>query len=690
MARASEDPLNKVVALLDQLEAKIQQEGEAEAKSFKEFTSWCQDAARNKKYEIQTATDKKAKLEASIGKLTADAEAASAKIEELAGSIANDEADLKGATQIRDKEYTDFSLSEKELMESIDTLGRAITIIEREMHRNPAAFAQIDTTNLNTLVTSITAVVDAASFTAADKQRLYALVQSRDSEGDEDGPPAAAAYKSHSSGIVDVLEDLKERAEEQLSGLRKAETNAKHNYEMLKQSLEDQMAADTKEKSNTQQNMKSAEEEKASAQGDLQMTVKSLADGQAALETVNGDCLTTAADHETTKKDREEELKVIAEARKALQETTGGAVSQTYSFFQGAAATGSRLHTSTDLAHAEVVMLVRKLAKEHHSAALAQLASRIAAAQKFGNGQDPFAKVKAMITDMIAKLQSEAGADATEKAYCDEQLSKTEDKKAELQHDLEKLTSKIDRASSASAGLKEDVKQFQSELAALTKSQAEMDKIRYASHQEYVQAKAELEQGLEGVRRALSILREYYGSGANAAMLQDGGDLAQAMQQPAPPTQHSKASGAGTSIVGLLEVVESDFAKSLAAEETEEADAESEYQKTSQENKITKTMKEQDVKYATQEYKSLDKSIAEFSSDRETTDAELTAVLDYYAKIQERCIAKPETYAERAERRKAEIDGLKEALKILEDEASSFAQQGRRGGVRAHFLGFRQ
>merc|ERR1719379_1289390 len=140
------------------------------------------------------------------------------------------------------------------------------------------------------------------------------------------------------------------------------------------------------------------------------------------------------------------------------------------------------------------------------------------------------------------------------------------------------------------------------------------------------------------------------------------------MQQPAKPAQHAKASGAGGGIINILEVCESDFATNLAKEESEEADAASEYETTTQENKVTKATKEQDVKYKLQEATALDKTISELSSDRDTTNNELAAVNEYYGKIKERCIAKPETYEERKARREAEISGLKEALSILQNE----------------------
>merc|ERR1740127_29371 len=108
------------------------------------------------------------------------------------------------------------------------------------------------------------------------------------------------------------------------------------------------------------------------------------------------------------------------------------------------------------------------------------------------------------------------------------------------------------------------------------------------------------------------------------------------MQQPAAPKKHKAAGGAGGSIINILEVVESDFTKNLADEENEEADAVAVYEKTTQDNKLANTMKSQDVKYKTKEYKGLDKSISELSGDRDTTNTELSAVLDYYAKIKDR------------------------------------------------------
>jgi len=316
---------------------------------------------------------------------------------------------------------------------------------------------------------------------------------------------------------------------------------------------------------------------------------------------------------------------------------------------------------------------------------LAQLASRLSVVARYGgkDGADPFAKIKGLIGDMIAKLEKEAEAEATEKAYCDEQMAKTEAKKAELDDTIAKLTNKIDRASSRSTSLKEEVVELEADLAALAKTQAEMDKIRAEQSANFKTAKADLDAGLGGVRKALSVLREYYGGAA--ALLQDDSKFNNFMQQPAAPQSHGKASGAGGSIINILEVCESDFATNLAKEESEEADSAENYEKTTQENKVTKSTKSQDAKYKTKEATGLDKEISELSSDRVTSNTELSAVMEYYGKIKERCIAKPESYEDRKARREAEIEGLKNALSILENEAA-FMQRSRKGH-KARFMG---
>ena len=141
-----------------------------------------------------------------------------------------------------------------------------------------------------------------------------------------------------------------------------------------------------------------------------------------------------AQDHDATVAARTEELKVIAEAKKILVESTGSAAAASFVQLSATATASSKAST----AGKKVASMVKKLAQKQHSNALAQLASRIEAVVRYGGqaGEDVFAKIKGMIGDMITKLEEEAANDATEKAYCDEEMAKTEAKKADLEGTL--------------------------------------------------------------------------------------------------------------------------------------------------------------------------------------------------------------------------------------------------------------
>merc|ERR1719160_141083 len=178
----------------------------------------------------------------------------------------------------------------------------------------------------------------------------------------------------------------------------------------------------------------------------------------------------------------------------------------------------------------------------------------------------------------------------------------------------------MDSMSAKSAKLKEQIAELEKELAGLAKTQAEADKLRAEEKAAFEKNSAEMEKGVKGVQMALKVLRDYYAKGDKA---------------------HSSSDGAGGGIIGMLEVCESDFTKSLAEMTATERTAASEYEKTSQENKITKATKDQDVKYKTKEFKGLDKATSEATADRATVSDELDAVNEYYSGIKERCIAKP-------------------------------------------------
>jgi peptidoglycan hydrolase CwlO-like protein len=133
------NPLGKVIELLESLSAKITAEGEAEAKAYKEYFEWCEDVTRNKQFEIKTAKAQIEKLESTIQKAASDIESSATKIDELAASIASGESDLNDATLIREKEAADFAASETELVDIVDTLDRAIRILDREMQKKPSS-----------------------------------------------------------------------------------------------------------------------------------------------------------------------------------------------------------------------------------------------------------------------------------------------------------------------------------------------------------------------------------------------------------------------------------------------------------------------------------------------------------------------------------------------------------------------
>merc|ERR1719359_2571121 len=236
-------------------------------------------------------------------------------------------------------------------------------------------------------------------------------------------------------------------------------------------------------------------------------------------------------------------------------------------------------------------------------------------------------------------------------------MSETKAKKEDKEDELDTLNTKIDKATSKIATL-------EAELAEIAKVQKEADELRAKEKAAWAEAKSDFSQGLEGVRMALDVLRDYYASKDEALIQQ--------------PTGHSKATGAATGIIGMLEVVESDFSKMLAEGQVTEDQAIKEYETLSKDNEVATATKTTEAEYKTKDSKETAARLAGLEDDKGVAEKEYSAIMEYWEKLQPMCVAKPEPYAERKKRREAEIAGLKQALEILENESAPAFLQIRR------------
>merc|ERR550532_3895548 len=181
-----------------------------------------------------------------------------------------------------------------------------------------------------------------------------------------------------------------------------------------------------------------------------------------------------------------------------------------------------------------------------------------------------------MINVLIERLQKDATTDASHKAYCDKELGNTLEKSTNKKALLKKLSAQIDTMTARSAKLKDEVVELRKALASLAKATSDMTTLRQAENKQYLANKVEMEEGLEGIKLALKRLREYYATEDKA---------------------HAAGSGSATGIIGLLEVIEADFTKTLAEMTASETSSQADFDEETRENEVERTAKEKDVEY---------------------------------------------------------------------------------------------
>jgi chromosome segregation ATPase len=452
----------------------------------------------------------------------------------------------------------------------------------------------------------------------------------------------AAKGSGGSDAILETLEEMQDKSEGTLSDARQEELGKAHSFAMVKADLENELKSRQEELAKATHAKQVSTEALAQADKDLASTKAALKDDTHFVQDLHKKCMLEAQEWEITHRDSVAELTALDSAKAILSKKFAASLLQTRST--------QRLKlrlSSTGDAKSRALRAIQQLGKKFHSTALVSLAYRAAA--------DPFAKVRGMIEDMIKKLMQEAAEEAEKKALCDKDISESQAAKDDKEGGIAKLDARIEKAESAIAELTEGISVLSKEIAEINTAVKEATAIREEEKSVFMVADKDLSESQEACAAALEVLQEYY----------EGGSFMQVSAQTRTKTASEGNDGSG--ILGVLELAESDFAQNLAEIRSAEKVAVDEYNVLMQDSKMSLAIKETEMKGKQSEVKSTKVGLRDNSADKEGLSSELDAVLEFLDMRQRECETKVPSYAEIKAARDAEIEGLKEALKILEE-----------------------
>jgi len=640
--KATVTPVQKVIELLQGMVEKSKKEKDDEAAQYNSYKQWCDETTVEKTRRIKEANEQIDTLKADILKYEADITELTKVIADHDEDIATWTNDIKAATNVREIEEADYEATHTDYSESIDALGRAIKVLKDSAKDVPqASFAQLSNLKKYSLIP------DEA------KQAIDAFFQDQDDAFSVQ--PATAAYEYQSHGIIDMLEKLLNKFTDELTDLEKEEGESKHAFKMLIQDMDAQIEDSTRRRDEKAAEKADKMQAKAKAESDMQDAIKTRDDDIKYLADVTATCEQKASDFGSRQQLRADEIKALEEAIKILssESVSGNAEKHLPSFVQTKSVTLAQLRSDGRSPKQKTVAeYLRIKSKELNSKVLATLAVRVNA--------DPFVKVRKMIKDLIARLQAEAAEEAEHKGWCDTELATNEATRKEKTEAVEMLHAEIDELEASIAKMTEEITELQKAIAELDAAVKEATEMREAEKAKNTETIGDAKEASEAVSKAMAILKEFYAKAGEATAF---------AQQPEIFDSPYKGNQAGAGgVIGMLEVIQSDFARLEAETSAAEESAQKEYDQFMADSEADKTQKTRDIERIVVKKQDAEQSLEEKKKDLDGTSKELDAALAYYEKLKPDCIDSGISYEERVARRKEEIASLQEALAILNGE----------------------
>jgi len=674
--------------MLQSLRDEVQSAGDKEAATYDHFACFCKDTIAAKSNAVTAGTAEKNSLQASldqeqVARQTADSAiaAAGAEVTRLEAALTQLQAERKSERLQYDKEQVDLTEAIAALQSAIHTLEAAKT-----------ATALVQLSALPPAVLKALTLADALGelqHAASSSPVLVAL---------QEDP---ANYEFSSDDIITTLHNLLTRFANKKTEIANTEAQNRQTYEGLVLDNKNLIQQQRKEASDQQAAKALSQERIQSLTSDLSSTAAQLLDDQKYLAEVSGECSKKAELWTQRSQVRVDELSALTAALEIInsEKVSGSSslVQEARSLVQVRAhkplLTKRNLTSTPKVAlPAQKQQVNRTAAQVDSSVALHRLRVRAAdllRAKSMGGKslhgallmrlaseveEDPFAKVKVLIQQLIERLLKEAESEANHKGWCDTNMGVAAQGRDMEASKIKQFNIKLELSEARRAKLTNLISSLDAEMLELQTALNESATVRSEESAQNTAAITEAQEARDAVASAIRILSDFYGvkPPAAAMSLLHRSRTANVTGQPEIPdagfsTEYSGAQGGAFSVLGMLEVLMGDFAKTASQVQAEETAAAQAFYEFSTATKASLAAK--NVAF-TERSASLTEADAEDSQARAglvAAQAELGQLLDELDALYKACVDTSMTAEERKQHREEEIEALQEALNILEN-----------------------
>jgi len=661
-------PVEKVIMMIKDLQTKVTEEGHMEATTYDKFACFCKSKTDEKVEAISEGETDADALTTKIQDLQAKRAQLDLDIQALNEEIAGYEEAIAEAKKMRGEEVATFDAALTDMTKAISALERAIETLKA----SKPSLAQI-----KSLVRTSLLMADAMDM-APKSRRVVTMLLSED-QPITDVP--TSDYDFHSGGIIETLEGLLGTFRERKTTLESDNETANSDYNMAMQAKLDQLTQAQESLENKQKEKTETTEEIATSQADLTETTAMLNDDRVYLKDLTEKCETKAKLWDQRSQMRADELSALTQALSVLESAVA----------EKAAATGeggrslSQKENKTEATEVEPVAfvqekLVRKLmvpdedaakrekivslltsaGKKLQSAVLSTLALKVAK-------DDPFKKIKGMIQELIERLLQEEADEANHKGWCDTEISKTLKDRDYRLRDITDLHSSIEKLNARKEKLNLTKTELTEEIATLEEDLANQTAAREEEKAEHEQTIADSEEGLEAIKEAIDILDHFYKAAAKALVQQPSVD------DEAPDAgfddTYKASQGAATGILGMMEVIMGDFERTIKETTAAEEQAKRDFIEYDRETRMSIAAKTNALEATSAELEEVMDNLATAGDELRTQQELLDTAVKTWEELLPGCVADPGmSYEERVARREQELQALKDAYCILDDQ----------------------